>query len=230
MFGLLYLAQGAIMSYFTAFNGLYLHVHHEIPLDQAGLIGTIGMIPFVLKIFLGMLSDGVNLLGLGHRRPYIVLGLLLQAGCLFLVPYIHPATQWGLFAVLAFFALTGMALYDTCTDGMALDTTPPEDEALVQSIMVGGRALGVVVTSAVLGWLADWAGWLIGPVGPSSFGRWRASHWCPCRLCWSPSSRPGRQASVLSGRPFAPWASPASSPWPFSACSTRSSPTAPTRS
>jgi PAT family beta-lactamase induction signal transducer AmpG len=57
--------------------------------------------------------------------------------------------------------MTGMALYDTCTDGLALDTTPPEDEGTVQGIMVAGRALGVVVISATLGLLALLTNWTI---------------------------------------------------------------------
>jgi PAT family beta-lactamase induction signal transducer AmpG len=52
-----------------------------------------------------------------------------------------------------------MALYDTCTDGLALDTTPPAEEGTVQGIMVGGRALGVVTISAALGLLAQLASW-----------------------------------------------------------------------
>ncbi len=45
------------------------------------------MIPFVIKIFLGMLSDKVNLFGLGHRRPYIMIGLLIQFSCLVVIPF-----------------------------------------------------------------------------------------------------------------------------------------------
>lgn len=158
MFGLLYFAQGAILSYFTALNALYL-LSFDLTMSQVGLFSAIALTPFVLKIFLGVMSDKVNLLGLGHRKPYIILGLLIQAGCLFLVPFIHPGNQFGLLALVAFVLMTGMALYDTCTDGLALDTTSPESEGTVQGIMVSGRALGVVVVSAVLGLLAHLTSW-----------------------------------------------------------------------
>ena len=159
-FGLLYFSQGAILSYFTALNALYL-LSFELSMSQVGLFSAIALTPFVLKILLGMASDRVNLLGWGHRKPYIVLGLLIQAGCLFIVPAIHPGEQFGLLASVAFLLMTGMALYDTCTDGLALDTTPPEDEGTVQGIMVAGRALGVVVVSAVLGVLAQLSNWTV---------------------------------------------------------------------
>ena len=160
MFGMLYFAQGAILSYFTALNALYL-LSFDLTMSQVGIFSAIALTPFVLKIFLGILSDRINLLGLGHRKPYIVVGLLVQAGCLFLVPFIHPGEQFGLLAFVAFVLMTGMALYDTCTDGLALDTTPPESEGTVQGIMVGGRALGVVVISAALGLLAQLTTWTV---------------------------------------------------------------------
>ncbi len=158
MFALLYFAQGAILSYFTALNSLYL-LRFDLTMSQIGLVGAIGLIPFVLKIFLGMLSDRVNLAGWGYRKPYIVIGLLVQSFCLLVVPQINPGSQYGLYALLAFVLMLGMALYDTCTDGYALDTTPIEEQGTIQGFMVGGRALGVVAISAVLGVLVESLGW-----------------------------------------------------------------------
>ena len=78
MFALLYFSQGSIMAYFTALNALYLQLF-GLDMAKIGIIGTIGLIPFVLKIFIGMLSDKVNFFGLGFRKPYIILGLVIQA-------------------------------------------------------------------------------------------------------------------------------------------------------
>jgi PAT family beta-lactamase induction signal transducer AmpG len=158
LFALVYFAEGAILSYFTALNALYL-LRFQVSLAQIGMMGTIALIPFVLKIFLGILSDRVNLFGLGHRKPYMVLGILLQAVCLLIVPLINPGTHFWLFALLGFTLMSGQALYDTCTDGLALDTTQPEEEGTVQGIMVGGRALGVVLISATIGLIAQNASW-----------------------------------------------------------------------
>jgi len=161
MFGMLYFAQGSIMAYFTALNAIYLQ-SFGLGLSEAGLIGTIGLIPFVIKIFLGMLSDSVNLLGLGHRKPYIIIGLLIQAACLLAVPLIDVGLQFWLYALVAFLMMMGMALYDTCTDGIALDTTPPEEEGIIQGFMVGGRAAGMVITSALLGLVVQNFSWTAG--------------------------------------------------------------------
>ena len=66
------------------------------------IFGTITMIPFVIKILYGMLSDNVNLFGMGHRKPYILIGLLIQALCLVAIPFIHLPDGYWLFVGIAF--------------------------------------------------------------------------------------------------------------------------------
>ena len=158
MFGLLYFAQGTILAYFTALNALYF-LSKGLSMTDVSIFATIALIPFVIKIFLGMLSDRVNLLGMGHRKPYILLGLLIQTLCLILAPWIDPAKHYWGFVVLAFVLQMGMALYDTCTDGLALDTTPEAEQGTIQGFMVGGRAVGVIVTSSLVGLLAQHVSW-----------------------------------------------------------------------
>jgi PAT family beta-lactamase induction signal transducer AmpG len=158
MFGLLYFTQGTILSYFTALNALYL-LEFGIDMTRIGIMGTIALIPFVIKVFLGMLSDKVNVLGLGHRKPYIVIGLIVQIICLIFVPLIDPGANFWLYVAIAFLLQMGMALYDTCTDGLALDTTPISEKGTIQGFMVGGRAVGVIVTASLVGLLAENVSW-----------------------------------------------------------------------
>jgi len=159
MFGSLYFSQGTILSYFTALNAIYF-LSKGLSMTDVGIFASIALIPFVIKVFLGMLSDKVNLFGLGHRKPYIIIGLLIQFVCLMVVPFIDPAQYYWGFVALAFVLQMGMALYDTCTDGLALDTTPEDEEGIIQGVMVGGRALGVVVTASLVGLLAENVSWL----------------------------------------------------------------------
>ena len=157
-FSLLYFAQGSILGYFTALNALYLR-SFDISMGQIGIFSAIALIPLILKIFIGMFSDRINLFGLGHRRPFIVLGLLIQAAGQLVFPLIDPVNHFVLLTIVAFLSLTGMAMYDTCTDGLAIDTTGPADEGTVQGIMVAGRALGIVLISAAVGILSEWVSW-----------------------------------------------------------------------
>jgi len=57
--------------------------------------------------------------------------------------------------------MSAMALYDTCTDGLALDTTPKEEEGTIQGFMVGRRALGVVIVFGLIGIIADKISWTV---------------------------------------------------------------------
>lgn len=158
MFGSLYFTQGTILSYFTALNALYF-LSRGLSMTDVGIFASIALIPFVIKIFLGILSDRVSLFGLGHRKPYILIGLLVQTVCLVAVSFVDPAEYYWGFVALAFTLQMGMALYDTCTDGLALDTTSPDEQGTIQGFMVGGRALAVVVTASVVGLLAEHVSW-----------------------------------------------------------------------
>ena len=158
LFALLYFTQGTVLGYFTALNALYL-LSRDVSLTKIGIFATIALIPFVIKILFGILSDKINLFGLGHRKPYILLGLAIQFICLILVPQVDPAASYWGFVALAFTLQMGMALYDTCTDGLALDTTPEHEKGLIQGLMVGGRAVGVMVAAMVAGLLAEKVSW-----------------------------------------------------------------------
>lgn len=173
LFGLLYFIQGAILSFFTGFNGIYL-ISFGVDMRGVGLIGLIGMTPFVLKIFLGILSDRVSLFNLGFRKPYILMGVLLQVLMLVLVPLIDPSIAFWLYALTAFILMSGMALYDTATDGLALDSNPEAEQGTIQGLMVGGRALGVTLISIFFGFLANFinyriAFWFLAAVSSVAF-------------------------------------------------------------
>ncbi len=158
-FGSLYFTQGTILGFFAALNALYL-LDNGLGMADVGIFGLIALLPFVLKIGLGILSDRVNLLGFGHRKPYIFIGLAVQFLCLLAAPFINPGAYFWGYVALAFTMQLGMALYDTCTDGLALDTTPVKEQGTIQGFMVGGRAVGSIVAASVVGVLAENVSWL----------------------------------------------------------------------
>jgi MFS transporter, PAT family, beta-lactamase induction signal transducer AmpG len=158
LFAAVYFSEGAMLTYFTAFNVLYLR-SFDLPFSQIGIASGIAMIPFVLKIFIGLLSDRVSLFNLGHRKPYIIIGLILQTLAFLLFPMVNPGQQFGLYLTLMIIAALGMSTYDTTTDGLSIDTTPEEDRGLVQGLMVGGRALSSVIVAALMGVFSGQGQW-----------------------------------------------------------------------
>ncbi|MFZ5809525.1 MAG: MFS transporter [Chloroflexota bacterium] len=158
LFAAVYFLEGAVLTYFSAFNVLYLR-SFDLSFSLIGIVGGITLLPFILKIFIGLLSDRVNLLRLGHRKPYILLGLILQTLAFVLIPQVNPSAQFSLFLTFMILAALGMSTYDTTTDGLSIDTTPPQDRGLVQGLMVGGRALSAVVTAALMGIFSQRGQW-----------------------------------------------------------------------
>lgn len=158
LFTCIYFVEGAVLTYSSSFNILYLR-SFEISYTLIGLVSAISLIPFVLKIFIGYLSDKISLFNKGHRKPYIIIGLALQTLAFFLIPHFLPNKQFSIYLVLIICSALGMSTYDTTTDGFSIDSTPEKDRGLVQGLMVGGRALSAVVTAALMGIFAEKGQW-----------------------------------------------------------------------
>jgi len=157
-YGLVYTLEGILTTYFIVFNFLYLRSFGK-SLVESGLINAVIIIPFIIKIFVGFFSDGVNLFGMGHRKPLVVIGIIMEAAAIIAIPFISPLTHMPVFIIVLFMAALGMAVFDTATDGYCIDITPEEHRGYVQGLMVGGRAVGAVLAGVAIGFIAQHFGW-----------------------------------------------------------------------
>ena len=160
MFASLYVVQGVGLAYFRNFQKPYLDGLGINP-DTIGVLTIILQVPFILKIFIGMVSDRVNLFGAGHRKPYIILGLILAALSFGLAYFIAPQTNFLLFAMLITLGSFSVTLFDSTADGLAIDITPREEQGTVQGVMVGSRAVAFIALSLVFGVLVQVLGYQI---------------------------------------------------------------------
>ena len=158
LFATVYFVEGAVLTYFSSFNILYLR-SFDLSYSLIGIISAIAMVPFILKIAIGYMSDRINLFKRWHRKPYIIIGLLLQTFAFLLVPLFNPTKAFVPYMILIIFAALGMSTYDTTTDGLSIDSTPEKDRGLVQGIMVGGRALSAIVTAVLMGTFSNNGNW-----------------------------------------------------------------------
>lgn len=158
LFGSIYFVEGTILTYSSSFSTIYLR-QFNLSFTRIGIAGGIALLPFILKIFLGMLSDRVSLFGLGHRRPYMIAGLTAQGAGLLLVPLINPETAFLLYIAVMLFVSLGMSTYDTTADGFAIDVTPASERGFVQGVMVAGRGLGAIVLAWLMGVLVARVSW-----------------------------------------------------------------------
>ena len=164
LFGFLYFTQGAIAAYVLVFNNLYLRAFGAAAW-QLSLLNGLLIVPFVLKIGIGLVSDKIKLrlppFGRGHRRPYISLGLLLISVGGIVAAFVPPVEMYPLFVTMALFIALGLAIYDTVADGYAIDVTPAEEQGQIQGVMVVGRALGLVLLASIYGRIIEQFGWTV---------------------------------------------------------------------
>lgn len=158
MFGMLYFVQGIIVAFTGNFAKPYLNTFN-IDADLIGLLFTLLLVPFIFKIFYGMISDRVNLFGRGHRLPYIVVALLVSLLGILVAGFVNPGANYPLFLALIVLASFAVALFDTTADALAVDITPLAEQGRVQSIMTSGRAVGIIVMSLLIGWIATTLGY-----------------------------------------------------------------------
>jgi MFS transporter, PAT family, beta-lactamase induction signal transducer AmpG len=152
-FGSIYFVEGAVLTMFSSYMIIYLR-KFSLSFTQIGIISAISLLPTILKMLIGVLSDKWSPFKLGHRKPYILFGLVLQGIGYIALPLISPVDSYGLFVFVSLCIGLGMATYDTTTDGLSIDITPQEDRSLVQASMVGGRASAAVVAGLLFGLLA----------------------------------------------------------------------------
>jgi MFS transporter, PAT family, beta-lactamase induction signal transducer AmpG len=147
LFASLYAVQGVVVAYFFNFNQNYMAAA-GVAQGTIGWVQTVALLPFVFKFLAGPLSDRVSPFGLGRRKPYIIFGLALQILGLIGLSLVNPGRSLALFVALAFLTVLGLALFDTCCDGMVIDVTPVTDRPRVQGTLVASR----FVTTMVFSW------------------------------------------------------------------------------
>jgi PAT family beta-lactamase induction signal transducer AmpG len=158
------------MAYIVNFQKPFLFEKGISP-ETLGLLTSTLLVPFILKVALGALSDRIPIGNWGSRKPYMLMGLILFAASYFSLGLIEPANQFTLFWIVSFFSALGMALFDTCADGWAVDVTAKTHHGAIQSSMLAGKSLGIIVMSRVFGWLVPHSGmkWVFWSLGLMSF-------------------------------------------------------------
>ncbi|MGE0527399.1 MAG: MFS transporter, partial [Bdellovibrionales bacterium] len=156
-FALLYFIQGAAFAYIVNFQKPFL-AENGVSKQTLGLFTSLLLIPFIAKVFLGMLSDRLPWGRWGARKPYMVLGLAGFALCYATLSRVSPATDFPLFAGLTWLASLGLALFDTCADGWAIDVAGTSEQSVIQAAMISGKSLGLILMSWGFGFLAQMGG------------------------------------------------------------------------
>lgn len=156
-FSALYALQGVTVAYITNFNKRYMHAA-GVSTNLAALVESIALGPMIFKFLIAPFSDKFNLFGKGHRLPYITIGLLAQALGLAGLATVNPGKRLALYAALAFLAVAGLAIYDTCCDGMVIDLADADDRPKIQSALWTSRFAATTLSTLGFGYLLHHTG------------------------------------------------------------------------
>jgi len=165
IFSLNYLFQGVDQSLFAVIIPIYL-IQFIGVLDASALafLGSIITLPWVFKIFFGIIGDKVGTKKLGRRRPWIV-GMIIFAGVMWLILGIPGLftkdNAIPIFTVMGILIFTGVAFGDTITDGLILDICPKDKLGRTSGLNWGLRSVGAIGGGPLLALLVVFAGFSV---------------------------------------------------------------------
>lgn len=153
----LYFIQGTVLAYIVNFQKPFL-AGHGVSKETLGFFTGLLLLPFILKVALGAMSDRWPIGRFDSRKPYMLIGLAVFSACYGALSFNDPGQEFAVFAVLAWTASLALALFDTCADGWAVDVSDEKEEGAVQASMVAGKSLGFVTMSLAFGALSERSG------------------------------------------------------------------------
>jgi PAT family beta-lactamase induction signal transducer AmpG len=149
IFSLLYLIQGITQSMFMVIIPIYiLEILGSIEASTIAFLGSIIMIPFIIKIIFGALSDKYGIKKLGRRKPWILGALIFSGVVVMFLPILvnaNPSAVVAILILVGFCSMFGLAMSDTVIDGFILDITPKNQLGRIQGATWGFRSVGIVL-------------------------------------------------------------------------------------
>ena len=149
IFSLLYLIQGITQSMFMVIIPIYLlEILGSIEASIIAFLGSIIMIPFIIKIIFGALSDKYGIKKLGRRKPWILGALIFSGLVVMFLPILvneNPSAVIAIIILVGISSMFGLAMSDTVIDGFILDITPKNQLGRIQGATWGFRSAGIVL-------------------------------------------------------------------------------------
>lgn len=146
IFSVSYFIQGISQSLFTTVVPIYLVFQMDaVEGTEIGTLGTIVLLPYIVKFIYGMLSDKFSLGKFGRRKPWIIFSSLLSGIIWVLIPFlVTKGNTLILFMIGGMLIYLGMAIADTAVDGLILDNCPKGQLGRVQGICWAFRSVGII--------------------------------------------------------------------------------------
>lgn len=153
----LYVAQGIPWGFMTIAIVAYL-TQQGVSAKTAGDLAAVVLVPWSFKLIWGPIIDSVTFRSMGRRRAWIIGAELLMALTLLGMLFLGDLTQeLRLLGWMFFLHNCFASLQDVCTDALAVDVLPFEEQPSANGLMWGSKLVGKGGGAAVLAWvMANW--------------------------------------------------------------------------
>jgi PAT family beta-lactamase induction signal transducer AmpG len=160
-----YLFQGVVQSVFAVIVPIYmLQLIPNLEVTVLTFLGTIIFLPWVLKVFYGILGDKVGSKRFGRRRIWII-GMFSFAGLIFIIlgtpGFLTPQNAINAFVFAGLLIFFGVSFADTITDGLILDIVPKEKLGRTSGLTWGLRSVGAIAGGPIFAVLVVFGGFSI---------------------------------------------------------------------
>jgi PAT family beta-lactamase induction signal transducer AmpG len=139
----LYLAQGVPWGFMLITLPSYLAYNYQVGDDEIGQLTAIILVPWSFKLIWAPLMDTFTIRSMGRRRPWIISAELMMA--LTLLGFIglgNPSENLRFILYMYFLHNCFASLQDVCTDALAVDILPPDEQGKTNGLMWGSKLVG----------------------------------------------------------------------------------------
>ncbi|MFX0012875.1 MAG: MFS transporter [Candidatus Hermodarchaeota archaeon] len=149
MFALNYFVQGINQSIFATVVPVYLYsILPTVNLGALSFMLSFVLMPFILKLIYGILSDKIRIKKLGRRKPWII-GPASFSGVIWIFIAIlltlNQSSAMTIFTFGGFLTILGVAMADTAMDGFILDICPRNLLGRTTGTVWAVRSIGIIV-------------------------------------------------------------------------------------
>ena len=154
----LYVAQGVPWGFMAITLPAFLSDKYNVGDEELGHLKGVILLPWAFKLLWAPLMDTFTIRSMGRRRPWIIGAELLMAATLLGLLGIENLDQniqllgW-MYILHNVFA----SLQDVCTDALAVDMLPAEEQGRMNGLMWGSKMIGYALGMTGLAFvLEDW--------------------------------------------------------------------------
>ena len=149
IFSLNYFVQGINQSIFAVVVPVYLlEILPTVDLGALSFMLSFVLMPFILKIIYGILSDKIKFKKIGRRKPWII-GPASFSGLMWIMIAvlltINPLSAMSIFTYAGFLTILGIAMADTAMDGFILDICPKNLLGRTTGTVWAVRSIGIII-------------------------------------------------------------------------------------